>query len=191
MRDDIHKTAPVSPAWRRVLRSAVNAAERGETLVYYTRVAAIESLKQSVSPGFLARFSERCDGNSSLFFGPEEARVAVHSLEHEARTPAEQRILQNAELATQDGYFGARLCSVAIAQELTEVVANSQEELSAHLRRSNGGKLDRETHLALKNVQQQLEPFTLLGPTGVPKQKKEIQKPILNLDENLLGETRR
>ena len=188
MRDDIHKSAPVNRAWRKVIQCCTREADRKERAVERAREALIGDCARELSPERMRELIDRCNSpKTDLFRGNLDG---VRSAEDRGGVIGQQLVEQ---LQNQARIQGGAVNLDGLRDQLASVIEERKESVGRAMRGhvlKAGGKSSAECNEAIRNSLNQISGKDCAdqiiangGKVIVPKRAKMS----VSMDENLLG----
>ena len=187
MRDDIHKSAPVPPAWRFVVKYSTREADREARAEEAANRAMLKDCQQEVSETYLNELKRRCgDRQSVMFNGKVDELKSVTQLGGSG-TVLEQSVLDNVCRLGQTAQLSPELLTQAVTDALASRGEARSRAMVGHVLK-DGGKGAQDCVKALKSAVgsvgfRQIAEALIQGngKVKVPRSKKGV-----GLDENLL-----
>lgn len=132
MRDDIHKSAPVSAKWRKFLKHCASECDRDERACESAQEAVVTDCKE-LTRQFVETLLERINGPDRELFGS-----ILDGLDMVAGSVLEQQTLNRLRLVEQAGPLNRGTVELAVAEVLSERVDNQRRAMLGHVLKTGG-----------------------------------------------------
>jgi hypothetical protein len=187
VRDDIHKSAPVPPAWRTVVKHCTRDADRDERAKAAAARAMLKDIRQEVSENFMAELNRKCsDRQSVMFNGTLDELTGVTELGGSGHV-LEQSVLDNLRRLGQSAQLSPDLLTQAVESALKGRGESRVRAMVGHVLKDGGWGVQECVAslksavgaVALRDIAESLVQGN--GKVRVPRSKRGV-----GLEENLL-----
>jgi hypothetical protein len=179
MRDDLHRTVAVAKPLRRVLRYAVNQADRTVRLPRAIEEAVRLTLRAQIREHWLASVQYALTQRSADLFQESRISGAIYQCGEEAVTPLEREVVECIRARAAFRQTSDDLLADAMRDIATRVEERSCEQLSSAVGSKDGAQI----RTILRAVRPLCQPKELIDSTGSVSRLTRLPDKQIDLDE--------